>query len=290
MANFEPPIKKTHYPPEHGARKLHPQHQRASNKPGIVSKILLPAFGENFTIITDSPGTARTAALLLFGTASPETAPSGPDTLTSPDTIHIFQSQRYSPPPPGTMPLAYGKNPNESMLYQPSNREAFLSIPEDPRGAIRTTMLGLSAYIRNALKRRGLFFIHAAAVEISGSAAAFIGENETGKSTLARYLAARGNPLLSDDLLPVRGGGEIAVENNPAPFNPSGLPPGILDSLKQLGYNNCGYENFILPPPAPRAYPLKTAFLPRWGETTGIESAGGFNSGCLAPARQECGF
>ncbi len=51
------------------------------------------------------------------------------------------------------------------------------------------------------LQSRGIFSLHAAAVNIGGNAVAFLGTNGCGKSTLAYFLARNGHALITDDVL-----------------------------------------------------------------------------------------
>jgi hypothetical protein len=53
------------------------------------------------------------------------------------------------------------------------------------------------------LQQRGVFNLHASAVNIGGGAVAFIGAKFMGKSTTAASLHARGHALLTDDVLPI---------------------------------------------------------------------------------------
>jgi hypothetical protein len=53
------------------------------------------------------------------------------------------------------------------------------------------------------LQDRGIFTLHAAAVNCEGRAIAFLGHNGYGKSTLASYFLRRGHSLVTDDVLPL---------------------------------------------------------------------------------------
>lgn len=66
--------------------------------------------------------------------------------------------------------------------------------PEDVRLYLLGSMFGA------LLHQRGVFPLHAAAVEINGSAAAFAGPSGAGKSTLVALLARRGGRLITDDI------------------------------------------------------------------------------------------
>ena len=66
-------------------------------------------------------------------------------------------------------------------------------------GALRLPLLG--AVLATLLHQRGLFVLHASAVEIAGDATIFLGAKGQGKSTLAAALYGRGHSLLADDIV-----------------------------------------------------------------------------------------
>lgn len=60
------------------------------------------------------------------------------------------------------------------------------------------------------LQSRGVFTLHAAAVNCRGRAVAFLGSNGYGKSTLAFFFAKKGHVLITDDVLPIiEGNGRL---------------------------------------------------------------------------------
>lgn len=64
---------------------------------------------------------------------------------------------------------------------------------------VRLPLLG--TVMATLLHQRGLFVLHASAVEIEGTVAVFLGEKGQGKSTFAAALCARGHRLVSDDIV-----------------------------------------------------------------------------------------
>lgn len=66
------------------------------------------------------------------------------------------------------------------------------------------------------LRLRGILPLHASAVAVGGHAVAFVGPEGAGKSTIAAAFAARGHPVLSDDLAAL-----CEVEGSP------GIQPGF---------------------------------------------------------------
>lgn len=68
------------------------------------------------------------------------------------------------------------------------------------------------------LQNRGIFSLHAAAVNCQGRAIAFLGNNGYGKSTLAYFFLHKGHSLITDDILPLveRDGSLVAMPVCPA--------------------------------------------------------------------------
>lgn len=57
--------------------------------------------------------------------------------------------------------------------------------------------------LASLMEQRGAFVLHASAVAVGGRVVAFAGPSGMGKSTTAAFFAARGYPLITDDLLPL---------------------------------------------------------------------------------------
>ncbi len=70
-----------------------------------------------------------------------------------------------------------------------------------------------------ALHYFGAEVLHASAVLTAGGVAAFCAVSETGKSTMAAALAARGYPLWADDAVAVEADGNAAVHTIRLPFD-----------------------------------------------------------------------
>ena len=95
---------------------------------------------------------------------------------------------------------------------------------------IRLFLLGSAMGI--ALHQRGILPLHANAIDIDGSAVAFVGKSGSGKSTLAAWFLDEGFRILADDVCVVR------IEGG-APFAYPGLPRLRLwqDALEASGRN-----------------------------------------------------
>lgn len=95
--------------------------------------------------------------------------------------------------------------------------------------ALRLLLLGPALAV--LLHQRGLLVLHASAIALGESAAAFVGQKGEGKSTLAAALHARGHPLVADDLVPIQFDDPRAVRVR-AGFPQLKLGP---DVVRQLG-------------------------------------------------------
>ena len=73
--------------------------------------------------------------------------------------------------------------------------------PEADAGLVRQVALGPALIL--ALALRGIYCLHASAVQLPQGVVVFVGESGQGKSTLAQYLAGQGERRIADDLLPV---------------------------------------------------------------------------------------
>jgi hypothetical protein len=110
------------------------------------------------------------------------------------------------------------------------------------------------------LQARGLEVLHASAVRIPAGVVALCGASETGKSTLARALAARGHALWADDavVLECRRSGITAV---PVPFILRLLPDArsFFDGIDAAAMDGTGPVTIV--PPATGVRWLIAAFL-----------------------------
>jgi hypothetical protein len=84
-------------------------------------------------------------------------------------------------------------------LVSPDGRRVLAAPPAGP--AWRWERLVLAQVLPLAAVLRGLELLHASAVVLAGRAVAFLGGSGAGKTTLAGRIAARGAPLVSDDVL-----------------------------------------------------------------------------------------
>jgi hypothetical protein len=73
--------------------------------------------------------------------------------------------------------------------------------PNVEQRVIRLALLGVVMSV--LLNQRGILVLHASAVSLNGTAMAFLGHKEAGKSTLAATLYARGYQLVADDVVAV---------------------------------------------------------------------------------------
>lgn len=86
-------------------------------------------------------------------------------------------------------------------------RSREITIEPAPRAAEGTVRLFLLGSVMGALCHlRNLFPLHASAIAHQGECMAFVGPSGSGKSTIATMLAARGYPLISDDICVLNSG------------------------------------------------------------------------------------
>jgi hypothetical protein len=120
--------------------------------------------------------------------------------------------------------------------------------------------------------QRGLFAVHASAVQVGNEAVLFCATQGKGKSTMTAWLAARGHALVSDDLCCI---------NMPSQDQPSVYPSTQRfrlwnDALEALGWNSDLLERdhfrldkFLFPwtgKPLLHPLPLRAIYLLGWGE------------------------
>jgi hypothetical protein len=81
------------------------------------------------------------------------------------------------------------------------------------RNLLRVCLLGPA--LAALLHQRGLLVLHGSAINVNGTAVAFLGDKGWGKSTLAAYMQARGHTFLTDDVVALRTDLSDAVQIEP---------------------------------------------------------------------------
>jgi len=113
-------------------------------------------------------------------------------------------------------------------------------VDPQPRAAQRNVRLYLLGSAMGVLLlQRGLFPLHANAVEIEGKAIAFMGESGAGKSTLAAWLHDTGHRVIADDVCALR----FDAERSQTMVHP-GMPRIRLwkDALERTGRESGDYQ------------------------------------------------
>ena len=108
-----------------------------------------------------------------------------------------------------------------------------------PETNVRLFLLG-SAF-GALLHQRGLLPLHANAVEIDGSAVAFMGASGSGKSTLAMWLCDQGFRILADDVCVVR----FDAKWTPARLSRSWTVAAVEGSARRVGTRQCGADAIL---------------------------------------------
>ncbi|MBT8200735.1 MAG: hypothetical protein KJO36_09475 [Acidimicrobiia bacterium] len=160
-----------------------------------------------YTVATDFPFANR----LLPGVDEPDLyfgMAQGP-LLPDPAFTLVFQTE-----PPlydGKAELYVYEGPERSFIFEFTGATRFQLSPTeilfevlDYEWAFLTEIYFLGIVMSSWLELAGTIALHASSVVIDGSAVAFIGLNQAGKSTLAASLMVRGHPLLTDDVLAIR--------------------------------------------------------------------------------------
>jgi hypothetical protein len=132
-------------------------------------------------------------------------------------------------------------------------------VPRAAASRVRSYLLG--SVFAVLLLDRGILPLHASAVSIDGRCVAFTAAQGSGKSTLAAHLAARGVPLVADDVL--------AVEVDPARGRRPLARPGVsrlkldLQALESLGEVRAGCAAASASPPAAAPHEKREWLAPR---------------------------
>ncbi|WP_420455875.1 hypothetical protein [Rubrivirga sp.] len=144
--------------------------------------------------------------------------------------------------------------------------------PNEDSAAVASLVLG--QVFAAILHQRRVLTLHASAVAIDGSAIAFVGDQGAGKTTMASALCQRGDRLVSDDVLAVRGlGDEAPVVSGGYPFLK------VTEATAQtfgggVGGLDAAYASvpkWKRPQPvAEGALPLRALYVLHWGEEAAI--------------------
>src|SRR2546429_8443160 len=89
-----------------------------------------------------------------------------------------------------------------TFLAQKGSEIVIDPLPDAAPDVLRLFTLG--AVLAGVLHQRGLLLLHASAVEVGGSALAFIGEKGWGKSTIAALMQGRGHRPIADDIVALK--------------------------------------------------------------------------------------
>jgi hypothetical protein len=223
-----------------------------------------------FRIFTDEPDFARLGPQFRFGAQIHETPQSAPQ-WPQPRCMALVKDPALLAPliesMPGVRRVPCG--PDHTLFYSESGGCAAAALPATRADAERTALTALPVFVRLIMLKSAWFFMHAAAVRAPQCAVAFIGDNECGKSSLARALVPAGWDLLADDSLPLAAAHQNLVCALPVreAVNVRSLDAQGLVDLRTRGYEESGLVGFLLPPELPLATPapLRLALYPEWG-------------------------
>lgn len=237
-------------------------------------RIQFSAFSTDINVFTDAPEPASFWIRHCF-CADPEIfhAERGlqlqPRSLILTGSQNIVSAFKTGQAPSPLEQVRIGHGGADIMYFDEAASTAAAYLPENEKAAGRAASNAIPLFTRAILKSSGLFFIHAAAAERDGSAVIFAGENEAGKSSLARSLLMDGWNLLSDDNLPLlmRNGVVCALPVREA-FNATSLENAQIEKLLSTGFTKSTFPGFLHPRPlAAEPAPVKAVFYPKWSGT-----------------------
>lgn len=235
----------------------------------MPSLIQFQAFNKEFRIYTDVPELASLVPRYRFGAETRHIADSL-DIWPCRRCLALLKDQaafrslvdRMSSPES----VPYGPEPGDSLVFDETMDCAAAALPANPGHAERAVYSASPIFVRLALRSANWYFLHAAAVFTQDVGVAFLGENESGKSTLARMLAIEGWDLLSDDSLPVLAAGpDICAAPVREAVNARSAGAGHEDKLRARGFSDSGLDGFLLPPELDSVpVPLRLLVFPEW--------------------------
>jgi hypothetical protein len=241
----------------------------ARRKSFMLSLITFRAFGNSFRIITDAPDIARLAPVFRFGAEAeietvrnPVWPRAGALALVKDRGLFDSLSSGMS----GARAVSCG--PHAGLLYSETGECAAALLPENKADAETAVLCATPVFVRIVMLKSNWCFMHAAAAAANGQAVAFVGDNECGKSTLARTLVSRGWDLLADDSLPVvMQGQDVCAMPVREAVNARALDAKEREALMARGYKECGLAGFLTPPELNADEPasLRMIFYPEWG-------------------------
>lgn len=226
-------------------------------------------FDMTFRIITDEPALARLGPQYRFGAPVVETFECAPQ-WPQPRCLALVKDPALLAPLIDSMPGARRVpcGPDHTLYYSESGGCAAAALPAPRADAERAALTAAPVFVRLVMLDSNWFFMHAAAVCAPQCAVAFIGDNECGKSSLARALVPAGWDLLADDSLPVAAlRSQVCAMPVREAVNVRSLDAQTLADLCARGYAESGLQGFLLPPElhltAPA--PLRLVLYPEWG-------------------------
>lgn len=234
-----------------------------------MTGISITALGEEIHFLTDVPEILKRTAEVLFGVRDTR------EYVGEAEVPALVLARGAAAWAPKGEPrrLRLGEFGDFAVDIAPDGGRWLARVPADDRAAVRVVWHAAAAYVRRRLRERGFWFVHAGAVERGGSAAAFVGANDTGKTTLVTAFVKRGWNFLSDDNLPLRAGPPMAAVFNPEAVNASRLSVADLDGLVSRGWRPFGWPGFVsAPAPAAVAAPLKRIFFIERSEKPGVQA------------------
>jgi len=156
--------------------------------------------------------------------------------------------------------------------YRITNGKEIIVSPVSEAGQNELRLFLLGSAWGALCYQRGLFAIHASAVQVGDEAVLFCAHQGKGKSTMTAWLVAHGHSLVSDDLCCIN----MSSQEKPAVYPSTQRFRLWTDALEALGWNSdqlerdhFRFDKFLLPwsgTPLEQPLPLRAIYLLEWGE------------------------
>jgi len=180
---------------------------------------------------------------------------------------------------------------NEYRFYMPEvgayrivNGKEIIVSPASDAGQNELRLFLLGSAWGALCYQRGLFAVHASAVQVGSEAVLFCAFQGKGKSTMTAWLAARGHALVSDDLCCI----DLSPRERPVVYPSSQRFRLWNDALEALGWNSdqlerdhFRFDKFLLPwtmKPLLDTVPLRAIYLLEWGDEYALERLTGMDA------------
>lgn len=168
--------------------------------------------------------------------------------------------------------------------YRIANGKEIVVSPASAAGQNELRLFLLGSAWGALCYQRGLFAVHASAVQVGNEAVLFCAPQGNGKSTMTAWLASHGHALVSDDLCCIK----LSPQDLPVVYPSSQRFRLWRDALEALGWNSdqlerdhFRFDKFLLPwsmKPLLDTLPLRAIYILEWGDENALERLTGMDA------------